>query len=142
MKVAAICMRSEIGCAKANLERIQALVHTASGKGAEIICLPELCVTGYSLGDPMAAYGSLSPGDAISGWNAWREIRGGLSWPASSSRRIMAGLTSRSWSLGPKVSWGLTGRRTFPRPNRLATALGLPSRFLERERWSSGSTLL
>jgi N-carbamoylputrescine amidase len=58
-------MRSEIGCAKTNLERIQVMVETASAMGAEIICLPELCVTGYSLQDPMAAYGALSPGDAI-----------------------------------------------------------------------------
>jgi predicted amidohydrolase len=65
VKVAAICMRSEIGCITANLERIRELVERASGMGAEVICLPELCVTGYSLGDPMSAYGGILPGDAI-----------------------------------------------------------------------------
>jgi predicted amidohydrolase len=95
VKVAAICMRSEIGCAKANLERIQALVQTASGKGAEIICLPELCVTGYSLGDPMAVYGSLSPGDAIQWLD--RMARG-------SGRIVLAGLVESADRGRPYIS--------------------------------------
>jgi predicted amidohydrolase len=97
VKVAAICMGSEIGCAKANLERIQALVQTASGKGAEIICLPELCVTGYSLGDPMEAYGTLSPWDAIQ-WldclarDSGRIVVAGLVEPADHGRPYISQL--------------------------------------------------
>jgi predicted amidohydrolase len=97
VKVAAVCMRSEIGCANANLERIEALVQTASDKGAEIICLPELCVTGYSLGDPMAAYGNLSPRDAIRlldrmGRNMGRVLVAGLVEPADHGRPYISQL--------------------------------------------------
>ncbi len=97
VKVAAICMHSEIGCAKANLECIQALVQTASDKGAEIICLPELCVTGYSLGNPMATYGSLSPEEAIR-WldrmarGSGRVVVAGLAEPADHGRPFISQL--------------------------------------------------
>lgn len=128
VKVAAICMRSEIGCANANLERIEALVQTASDKGAEIICLPELCVTGYSLGDPMAAYGNLSPGDAIRlldrmARHSGRVVVAGLVEPADHGRPYISQLvlgaegllgTYRKTHLSPPESARYCSGATLP----------------------------
>jgi predicted amidohydrolase len=127
LKVAAVCMRSEIGCAEANLERIQALVQTASANGAEIVCLPELCVTGYSLRDPMATYGGLSPEDATQRLD--RLAR-------DSGRIIMAGLVEPSDHGRPFVSQLVLGVEGLLGTYR-KTHLSPP----EATRYRPGSTL-
>jgi len=121
-------MRSEIGCAEANLERIQALVQTASDRGAEIICLPELCVTGYSLGDPTAAYGGLAVGEAIQrlvrvARNSGRLVLAGLVEPADHGRPYISQLV-----LGAEGHFG-TYRKTHlspPESGRYRPGAALP----------------
>jgi predicted amidohydrolase len=50
LRVAAVCMRSGVGKVDENLARMEGLVAEASARGADMVCFPELSVTGYSLG--------------------------------------------------------------------------------------------
>ena len=59
LKVAAICMHSIPGEVERNLDRIQSFVSAASKRGADIVCFPELSVTGYILERPGEIYGRL-----------------------------------------------------------------------------------
>jgi N-carbamoylputrescine amidase len=52
IKVAAVCMKSERGEIQRNLERTTTFVEEGARQGAEIICFPELSITGYSLQNP------------------------------------------------------------------------------------------
>lgn len=63
MKVAAVCMKSPPGRIEKNLERIQSFVFEAAHKGAEMVCFPELCVTGYVLKHPEKVYITVGPGN-------------------------------------------------------------------------------
>ena len=49
LKIAAVCMRSETGDIPRNLERIASFVEAAARRGADMICFPELSITGYRL---------------------------------------------------------------------------------------------
>ena len=49
IKVAAVCMKSETGEIDLNLERTITFVEEGVRQGAEMICFPELSITGYSL---------------------------------------------------------------------------------------------
>jgi N-carbamoylputrescine amidase len=52
LTVAAACMTAEPGRIERNLERIRSIAMEAAASGADMLCLPELSVTGYSLSDP------------------------------------------------------------------------------------------
>jgi len=65
LKIAAICMHSVTGEIEKNLDRMQSFVSEASKEGADIVCFPELCVTGYVLTRPMDAYGGLDSNNAM-----------------------------------------------------------------------------
>jgi len=56
LKVAAVCMKAVPGKVERNLDRIQAFVLEAAREHADIICFPELCVTGYTLTNPQGIY--------------------------------------------------------------------------------------
>lgn len=49
LTIAAVCMNAAPGEVENNLDRIQSFSLQASAKGADIICFPELSVTGYML---------------------------------------------------------------------------------------------
>jgi len=49
LKVAAVCMNAEPGKVEKNLDRIRSLTLEASKEGADVVCFPELSVTGYTL---------------------------------------------------------------------------------------------
>lgn len=49
IRVAAVCMNAVAGEIEENLVRIRSLALEASTEGADIVCFPELCVSGYSL---------------------------------------------------------------------------------------------
>jgi len=49
LRVGAVCMRSTLESVEENLGRMESLVEEGSRRGAELLCFPELCVTGYSL---------------------------------------------------------------------------------------------
>lgn len=57
LKIAVVCMHAEPGEVERNLASIRSFVQKASFHGADIICLPELAVTGYILNNPYGAYG-------------------------------------------------------------------------------------
>jgi predicted amidohydrolase len=63
LKVAAVCMNAPKGRIEKNLERIQSLVFKAAHKGADMVCFPELSVTGYVLRNPEKIYKTLDPGN-------------------------------------------------------------------------------
>ena len=66
LKIAAVCMHSVPLEIEKNLSRIEYLTREAGDKGADVICLPELCVTGYTLKSPGAIYSRSSSEDIIS----------------------------------------------------------------------------
>ena len=65
LKVAAVCMNSAPGKVEKNLARIQSFVLEAVAQGTDIICFPELSVTGYTLKNPGDVYGESDSGRAI-----------------------------------------------------------------------------
>jgi N-carbamoylputrescine amidase len=52
LRIAAVCMNSQPGETEKNLRRIESFVLEASEKGVDIICFPELSITGYVLKNP------------------------------------------------------------------------------------------
>jgi len=61
LRVAAVSMRSETGEIEKNLERTAFYVSKAADMGADVICFPELSITGYTLTNPTSLYGGLNP---------------------------------------------------------------------------------
>lgn len=61
LKIAAVCMNSELGEIERNLDRTEAFVSRASDSGAQLICFPELSITGYVLSDPTRVYRDMLP---------------------------------------------------------------------------------
>ena len=60
LKIAAVCMNSVTGEILKNLDRTEFYVSEASKMGADIICFPELSITGYTLHNPINVYTDLS----------------------------------------------------------------------------------
>jgi N-carbamoylputrescine amidase len=60
-RVAAVCMHSEPGQVQRNLDRIRSFVLDASAADAQMVCFPELSMTGYTLQHPERAYAGLDP---------------------------------------------------------------------------------
>ncbi len=60
LRIAAVCMRSEPGNIRRNLERSEFYVSEASRMGADLVCFPEFSITGYILGNPAGLYDNLS----------------------------------------------------------------------------------
>ncbi len=54
LRIAAVCMHSAPGDIDGNLQKTEAFVLEASGQGADIVCFPELSLSGYGLKDPEA----------------------------------------------------------------------------------------
>jgi len=65
MKIAAVCMHSETGEIERNLDRTEQFVSKASGLGAQLICFPELSLTGYTLNNPLDIYAGLPPDKVV-----------------------------------------------------------------------------
>jgi predicted amidohydrolase len=65
LKIAAACMNSQVGEIERNLDRTEAFVSRASDSGADIICFPELSITGYVLEDPPKVYSDARPGQIL-----------------------------------------------------------------------------
>jgi predicted amidohydrolase len=65
LKIAAVSMHSETGKIEKNLERTASYVAEAARMGADVICFPELSVTGYTLTNPASIYGQWHPDEII-----------------------------------------------------------------------------
>ena len=51
IKVAAAVPAVRVADVEYNVQEIERLIGLADGEGAEVVCFPELCVTGYSCQD-------------------------------------------------------------------------------------------
>jgi N-carbamoylputrescine amidase len=58
-------MHAEPGEIEQNLERIYAFARRASAAGADLVCFPELSVTGYVLDNPRRVYGGRDPQEVL-----------------------------------------------------------------------------
>jgi len=65
LKIAAVCMDSVTGEIFKNLDRTESYVSKASEMGVDIICFPELSITGYILNNPINVYADLSSDKVI-----------------------------------------------------------------------------
>ena len=61
LNIAAVCMNSPLGEIEKNLERMETFVQEAATRGADLICFPELSITGYRLEYPSDIYGGFRP---------------------------------------------------------------------------------
>lgn len=62
LRVAAVVMRSKVGHKAENLERMESLVTRAAGRGAQVVCFPELNISGYGLQQEMDSFAESIPG--------------------------------------------------------------------------------
>jgi N-carbamoylputrescine amidase len=65
IKVAAVCMNSVPREIDRNLDRIESFVHEASVMEVDVICFPELSITGYVFSDPLHGYHKSRVGDIV-----------------------------------------------------------------------------
>ena len=56
LKAAVVCMTSPVGEVERNLDRTEAFVSMAAEGGVDIVCFPELSISGYTLKDPARLY--------------------------------------------------------------------------------------
>ncbi|MBN2569897.1 MAG: nitrilase [Deltaproteobacteria bacterium] len=64
-KVAAVCMQSRFGGMEENLKKSESYVRAAASEGVDMICFPELSLTGYSIKGDLNEYAAESiPGPA------------------------------------------------------------------------------
>lgn len=78
-KVAAIQMKPDFGEPEANLRRTCDLIEEAAARGAEIIVLPELCVSGYVFNTRREVAGlseSIPQGPSVTAWTDIARQRG------------------------------------------------------------------
>lgn len=62
LRVAAVVMRSGFGEVKANLEKIRQFARQAAAERADIVCFPEMSITGYALKKEIECYAEPLPG--------------------------------------------------------------------------------
>lgn len=71
VRVAAAMMRAVVGDKAGNLERARGLVARAARAGAEIVLLPEACLTGYTVRESMAGWAESVPGPLTEEVGRW-----------------------------------------------------------------------
>lgn len=101
LKVAAVCMNVKSRRVEENLDRIHSFVLEASGEGADIICFPELCLTGYSLRNPRDNYDHGPDSD--------QAIADLVRMSKETRLTILAGLTENSGQGHPFISHVIAG---------------------------------
>jgi N-carbamoylputrescine amidase len=102
LRVAAVCMHSETGEVRENLDRTASYVARASEAGANVVCFPELSLTGYSLKNPSLLYKELGQ-EAV--------IERVLHMARDKNLIIIAGLVERSLREKPYISQIVAGPR-------------------------------
>ncbi|HUU40753.1 MAG TPA: nitrilase-related carbon-nitrogen hydrolase [Desulfatiglandales bacterium] len=60
--LAAVSMQSEFGCIEKNIARMESFVKEGSARGVDMICFPELSVTGYTVKEDPQLYAEPVPG--------------------------------------------------------------------------------
>ncbi len=98
--IACVCMHSEVGRIKENLSHTEELVQRARERGAELICFPELSISGYLLKDPSSMYD----------WRYCQELIGAVTDIARANKvLLMAGLVEIGRVEGPFISHVVAG---------------------------------
>ncbi len=98
--IACVCMHSEVGKVEENLAHMEDLVQEARGRGAEMICFPELSISGYLLKDPASMYD----------WRYCQELIGTVADIARDNKVIlMAGLVEVGEHEGPFITHVVAG---------------------------------
>ncbi len=100
LRIAAVCMNSAIGKVEENLARIQHFVQEAAEDGTDIICFPELSVTGYTLKNVGNIYKGLDSDKAI-------DLLVGLA--KESEIILIAGLIENSREKKPSITQVVAG---------------------------------
>ncbi len=95
LKVAAVCMNAEPGKVGKNLNRVRSLTLKASKEGANVVCFPELSVTGYTLKNAGEVYKELDPDKVI---NQLLQIA------KEAGLLLLAGLIENSAKTGPYIA--------------------------------------
>jgi N-carbamoylputrescine amidase len=62
IRLAAVSMQSEFGCVEKNITKIESFVQEGSLQGVDMICFPELSVTGYTIRGNPELYAEPIPG--------------------------------------------------------------------------------
>lgn len=61
LHIAVVCMNSPLGEIEKNLEKTETFIQDAKTRGADLICFPELSITGYRLENPAHIYEGFRP---------------------------------------------------------------------------------
>ncbi len=120
LKIAVVCMNSPLGEIEQNLERMETFVQEAGTKGADLICFPELSITGYRLENPTHIY---------DGWQPEKVLERVEEMARRHGLVLLAGMVEPSDGAKPYISQvvagpdGLLGiyRKTHLSPNERAT---------------------
>jgi len=102
LKVCAVCMRSERGKIRENLEKTSFYVSKAAEAGAGVVCFPELSITGYTLRAPEYVYEDLGQGAVMDKLDRMAREHGVV---------ILAGFVERSPKGKPFISQVAAGPR-------------------------------
>jgi len=62
IRVAAVIMRSVVGKTQDNISRMESFVQQAADQGANVVCFPEMSITGYSTRETIRKYAEPIPG--------------------------------------------------------------------------------
>ncbi len=65
LRIAAVVMNAPLGRTEYNLKRMIALIHEAKRLNADLVCFPEMTITGYSSGEPAKKLALSKENDAI-----------------------------------------------------------------------------
>jgi N-carbamoylputrescine amidase len=120
LKIAVVCMNSPLGEIEKNLERMETFVQEARTSGADLICFPELSITGYRLENPAHIYDGMQPEKVLERVKDMARRHGLV---------LLAGMVEPSDGAKPYISQvvagpdGLLGvyRKTHLSPNEKAT---------------------
>jgi len=100
IKIACVCMHSEVGQVERNLGQASRLIDQAMERGAEIICLPEASISGYIIHNPSTIYDAQCSESIIARITEMAKSKGVV---------LLAGLIEIGDSRGPFISHVVAG---------------------------------
>ena len=120
LHIAVVCMNSPLGEIEKNLERMGMFIQEAEEKGTDLICFPELSITGYRLEDPLYIYDGYGPEKVLERVEALARKHGLM---------LLAGMVEPSNGTKPYISQVIAGpdgilgayRKTHLSPNERET---------------------
>lgn len=118
VRLAAVSMRSEIGEIERNLDRMGDFSAQAAASGADIVCFPELSVTGYVLKAPGSVYETIPYEQALKRVHSMARSHGlvvlaGLVEPSAGDRPFISHVVA-----GPEGPMGVYRKTHLSPPER------------------------